>query len=196
MLQRRFRCPRISSNGQECIQDWVALSLLLITAMVAAFAVGLSKGGLPSVGTLSVPFLALVMPPLVAATLLLPIFLISDLVGIFLYRREYSARNLLVLAPAGLAGVGLGWLFGGYMSSEILGMLVGAVGLFYCYNAWFKPNVSKDPRPVSVPAGVGWGALAGLTSFVSHSGGPAFQMHVLPQRLPKMIVLRQHPWDI
>ena len=29
-----------------------------------------------------------------------------------------------------------------------------------------------------------WGAIAGFTSFVSHTGGPPLQMYLLPQRLP------------
>ena len=32
-----------------------------------------------------------------------------------------------------------------------------------------------------------WGAIAGFTSFVSHSGAPPYQMYVLPQRLEKMV---------
>ncbi|MBP0574779.1 hypothetical protein J8J27_29130, partial [Mycobacterium tuberculosis] len=35
--------------------------------------------------------------------------------------------------------------------------------------------------------GLVWAVLTGFTSFVSHSGGPPFQVFVLPQRLPKMV---------
>jgi uncharacterized protein len=37
-----------------------------------------------------------------------------------------------------------------------------------------------------VPRGLFWGSIAGFTSFVSHAGGPPYQMYVLPQRLEKM----------
>lgn len=50
-------------------------------AVLAAFLAGLSKGGLPSISMLTVPLLSLVMSPVKAAALLLPIFVISDWVG-------------------------------------------------------------------------------------------------------------------
>ena len=62
------------------------ITLTLVTGL-AAFVVRLSKGGLPSIGTLGVPLMALVMSLVLAAALLLPIDLATDLVGPDLARR-------------------------------------------------------------------------------------------------------------
>lgn len=161
------------------------VTLILITAL-AAFVVGLSKGGLPSVGSLGVPLMALVMSPVIAAALLLPIYLATDLVGLWLYRRTFSARNLRILVPAGLVGVLLGWAFAARVSDSLVELLVGLVGIWFCLNTWLRSSASAAPKPADVPRGVFWGTLAGFTSFVSHSGGPPFQMYVLPQRLEKL----------
>jgi uncharacterized membrane protein YfcA len=161
------------------------VTLLLITAL-AAFVVGLSKGGLPSVGSLGVPLMALVMSPVIAAALLLPIYLATDLVGLWLYRRTYSARNLRILVPAGLAGVLVGWAFASQVSESLVELLIGLVGLAYCVNAWLRSRTTTAAKPADLPRGIFWGTLAGFTSFVSHSGGPPFQMYVLPQRLEKL----------
>ncbi len=80
-----------------------------LVAGAAAVLVGGSKGGLPMVGALGVPLLALVMPPVAAATLLLPVYIVSDWVGLWAYRHEFSKRNLAILLPAMVLGVGLGW---------------------------------------------------------------------------------------
>jgi uncharacterized membrane protein YfcA len=32
-----------------------------------------------------------------------------------------------------------------------------------------------------------WGAVSGFASFASQGGGPPFQVHVLPQQMPKMV---------
>jgi uncharacterized membrane protein YfcA len=32
-----------------------------------------------------------------------------------------------------------------------------------------------------------WGTVMGFSSFVSHSGGPPYQVYVLPQQLPKTV---------
>ena len=161
------------------------MTLLLLTAL-AAFVVGLSKGGLPTVGALGVPLMALVMSPVVAAALLLPIYLVTDVVGLWLYRRDYSARNLRILIPAGLLGVLIGWTFASRVDDALVGLLVGLVGLWFCLNTWLRRRSATTPKPADLPRGLFWGTLAGFTSFVSHSGAPPFQMYVLPQRLEKL----------
>ena len=65
------------------------IDLYLALASFAALLIGMSKGGLPLVGMMSVPVLSLVMSPVKAAVLLLPLYVISDMVGIWLYRRDY-----------------------------------------------------------------------------------------------------------
>jgi uncharacterized membrane protein YfcA len=32
-----------------------------------------------------------------------------------------------------------------------------------------------------------WGTITGFTSFVSHTGGPPYQMYTLPQKMEKMV---------
>jgi len=160
--------------------------LILTIAAISAFFVGLSKGGLPSIGTLAVPFLALVISPVTAAALLLPIYVASDMIGLALYRRSFSGRNLAILIPSSLLGVLGGWIFSAYLSGAFIGLLVGAVGILFCMNAWFGSRFRREASDAEVIPGLFWGALTGVTSFVSHSGGPTYQMYVLPQRLEKM----------
>ena len=153
---------------------------------LAAFLVGASKGGLPMVGVLGVPVMTLVMPPVAAAALLLPVYIVSDMVGLWAYRRQYDRRNLLILAPAMTLGVGVGWATARITQEWMVTLLVGVIGLLYCVSAVVK-RANALPRAADVPRGVFWGTIAGFTSFVSHTGGPPYQMYVLPQKLEKMV---------
>jgi uncharacterized membrane protein YfcA len=163
----------------------MALNLLLVSGL-AAFFVGLSKGGLPSVGMLAVPILSFCMPPMQAAALLLPVFVLSDVMGVWLYRKQFSARNLKILIPAGVGGVFIGWLTTAYVSDRVIACLIGLVGIGFCLNTWLR-RPSPTPQPAHTLKGIFWGSLAGFTSFISHSGAPPFQVYVLPQRLPKLV---------
>ena len=162
--------------------DW-----FLVLGALAAFLVGLSKGGLPSIGMLAVPLMSLLMSPVKAAALLLPIFVISDVAGVYLYRRDYSAPNLRVLVPAGIAGVVLGWLTAAVVSDRFITFLIGAMGLAFCLNAWLRDQSRVPARPARPLWGWFWGSVAGFASFISHSGGPPFQVYMLPQKLPKAV---------
>lgn len=159
----------------------------LLAAFPAAILVGLSKGGLPIVGMLGVPILALVTSPLEAAGLLLPIYVVTDMFGLYAYRKEYSGRNLAILVPSSILGIGLGWATASIVAEAWVTLLVGIIGLAYCVVNYVRRNIVIEPRPADVPRGLFWGTVTGFVSFVSHSGGPPFQVYVLPQRLPKMV---------
>ncbi len=158
-----------------------------VVAGLAALLVGLSKGGLSMAGSLGTPLLAMVISPVKAAALLLPIFVVSDWFGLYAYRREFDKRNLMILIPAGIGGIAIGWLSAAVVSDRMVGLLIGIIGIAFCLNAWRLRNHPPVPKPADIPRGLFWGAVAGFTSFVSHSGGPPYQVYVLPQRLSKTV---------
>ena len=161
------------------------LDTFFFLAGLAAFLVGLSKGGLPAVGMLAVPLLSLLMSPVKAAVLLLPIFVISDVMGMWLYRRDYSAANLRILIPAGILGVVVGWLTASMVSDRVITFLIGAMGVAFCLNLWLRDQTKILAQPAQPLKGWFWGTVAGFTSFISHAGAPPFQVYMLPQKLPK-----------
>ena len=160
--------------------------LFYALAMLAAFTVGLSKGGLAMVGILGVPLLALVISPVAAAALLLPIYIVSDVFGLWVYRRAFDSRNLAILGPATTLGVIIGWATARITSERLVTLIIGIIGLSYCINALIKRG-NTEKKPADVPRGLFWGTIAGFTSFVSHSGGPPYQMYTLPQKMEKMV---------
>ncbi len=155
--------------------------------VAASFIVGLSKGGMPGAGMLSVPLLALAIPPLTAAAILLPIYILSDALGVWLYRREFSLRNLLILIPSGIAGVLVGWLTASVVSDRLVSVLVGVVGVSFVLFHWLRSGNQRKRKPAALGPGLFWGTVAGFTSFVTHAGAPPYQVYVLPQQLPKMV---------
>lgn len=161
--------------------------LFWIVAIVATLTVGASKGGLPGVGILAVPIMAQSISPVVAAGLLLPLYIVSDWYGLWLYRREYDWRNIKIIVPAATIGILIGWATASFNSDSLVKVIVGVIGLWYAADIVLKARRKSEPKPADVPRGMFWGTLAGFTSFVAHAGGTPYQMYVLPQRLPKMV---------
>lgn len=160
---------------------------LLWLLLLASLLVGMSKGGLPGIGMLAVPILSLLISPVLAAVLLLPIYILSDAVGVWLYRRDYSGENLRLLIPAGIAGVLIGWATAAYVSDQVVSFLIGLLGISFCLSRWLRKGATLEKRPVELRRGLFWGTLSGFTSFVSHAGAPPYQIYTLPQQMPKLV---------
>ena len=80
---------------------------------------------------ISTPLLALTMPPLQAAAILLPILLCQDVISVWVYRRDWSAWNLKVLLPGSVVGVGAAWLFAAYVPNAYVEIAVGVIGVCF-----------------------------------------------------------------
>lgn len=156
---------------------------LLAVVLAASFVVGLAKSGLvPSVGAAVVPLLVLVMPPRDAAGMMLPILMVMDVVALINLRREVDWSNLRVLVPGAVVGIGIGALTSSLVPDAASELGVGLVSLLFVASS-LRFAAGRRPAAPSRPRGLFWGGVAGLTSFISHTGGPPFQIYVLPQRL-------------
>jgi len=157
-------------------------------AIPAVVLLGLAKGGFAGLGIASTPMLALYLPPLEAAALILPILITQDLISTYVYRKDWNAWNLKVMLPGAVIGMALAWLLAAYLSDALIRILVGGIGLAFVANTWLRRKKIK-PHKATAASGAIWGAVSGFTSFMTQGGGPPFQVHVLPQRLPKMTLV-------
>jgi uncharacterized membrane protein YfcA len=155
-------------------------------AVLAAVVVGMSKGGLPVVGMLGVPILSLAISPVTAAGLLLPVYVLSDMFGLYAYRHAFDRRVLAILMAGVTIGVGLGWATAKITPEWAVTALVGLIGAVFSLRLLMRRG-TVEPRTAEVGPGLFWGSLTGFTSFVSHSGVPPFQVYVLPLGLSKVV---------
>jgi uncharacterized protein len=163
----------------------IADPMFYLAAVPAVAFLGVSKGGFSGVGLLATPLLALVLPPLQAAAILLPILLLQDVISVWVYRRDWDARTLKVMLPGSVVGVGIAWILAAHVSDALVRLAVGAIALGFVIDHWFG-RASFAPKRPTVPDGVFWGGVSGFTSMLCQAGGPPFQVHVLPQRLEKL----------
>ena len=158
-----------------------------VAAVAASALVGMSKGGVPVVGMLGVPVLALVINPVVAAGLLLPVYVVSDVFGLYAYRHAFDRRVLAIVVPGAVVGIGIGWATASMVSEAAVTLLVGLIGLAFALNILLRKPVVAEPKRAEVAPGLFWGGLAGFTSFVSHAGAPPYQVYTLPLGMTKAV---------
>ena len=159
-----------------------------IIAVLAVFIVALSKSGLVgSLGLVAVPMLTLVMPARDAAGMMLPLLLVMDAIAIWTYRKDADWRILRIMLPGALVGTIIGWVLWSFVSDAMVLLFVGILTLLFILDALLPIRKKLEGLPPSRPWGTFWGGFAGFTSFISHTGGPPFQIYVLPQKLPPVI---------
>lgn len=163
--------------------------LFYAAAIPAVILVGLAKGGfVGALAMLGVPLMALVVSPVQAAGILLPLLIAMDVAALWSYRGVYHLPNLKILIPAALTGIMIGWLTAAYVSDAHVKLIVGIIALAFTLDYWIGWRGSRAPEP-NVAKGGFWGAVAGFTSFVAHAGGAPVQMYLLPQRLePRLYI--------
>lgn len=155
-------------------------------AAVAAFSIGLAKGGLSMVGTISVPLMALVMSPVQAAGILLPVYVVSDIGGLIAFRRDFDVRVLATVVPGAITGIGLGWATAHLVDDRQVGLIVGVIGMAFALNAALRRGAGGAARAPDRLRGGFWGMLSGYTSFVSHSGAAPYQVYAQPLQMPPL----------
>jgi hypothetical protein len=132
--------------------------------------------------------LSLVVSPVRAVAIVLPILIVQDWVSVWAFRRDFSTRNLAILIPSAMIGVGIGWLLAARVSDDAVRLAIGVISILFVAYMLVRDRLGRAPiEKPGVPSGVLWGSVAGFTSFVSHAGAPPFQIYVMPQYLKPRI---------
>lgn len=164
--------------------------LFYLAAVPAVLIMGLAKGGFSGISILSVPLLALVVSPVQAASITLPILIVQDVVSVWVFRRAWDGRSLLILLPSALVGIVLGYLLAAYVSTAAVELAIGVISvLFGARYLWVQWRGVARPHASSDLAGVAWGTVSGFTSQIAHAGGVPFQLYMLPKRFERDVLI-------
>ena len=151
-----------------------------------------------------VPLLSQVMPAREAAGILLPVLVIMDVVGLLAYRGQFDLKILKLMLPGAMLGIAIGWALFSLVSDDAVLLLVGLLTLAFVFDAIMPLRIRTrltlaTPGATTLKApgafwGRFWGAVAGFTSFISHTGGPPFQIYVLPKKLAPALYAGTSVW--
>src|SRR4029077_8056289 len=133
-----------------------------LVAIPAVTLFGLSKGGFSGLGTLGVPMLSLVASPVGAAGSVRAVLLVQDWLSVWAFRRDYSLRNLVILTPSAMIGVGVGWLLAARVSDDAVRLAIGVISIVFVLYMLIRDRLGRAPvEKPGVSNGLLWGSLAG-----------------------------------
>jgi hypothetical protein len=164
--------------------DPLTLAVAALGVFLIAFLRGAFGGGFAIIG---IPLLSLVLDPIAAGTVLAPLFIAMDLVALRYWKPStWSKPDAVLLVPTFIVGIGLGFLLMRAIDTRLATILIALVTLVFVA-LWFLGTSTQQPRPRSTPKALLCGLSGGVTTMVSHSGGPPLAMYLLPLGLPKAV---------
>ncbi len=165
----------------------IAIPVVLLT--------GISKTGIPGLfGGMAVPLLSLVISPVQAAAVMLPILCLIDLFGLRAFWGVYDRRNMPILLTGLAFGIVLGMLVFTWVPRDMIRILIGTIAVAFALNNLFGWARHRPPAQASWPRGIVWSCVSGITSFIAHAGSPPIMAYLLPQRLDRRIYVGTTVW--
>lgn len=177
-----------------------------ILPIACALLIGMSKAGLPGLGTIAVPLMAMVFPPTLSTGILLPILITGDLFGVFYYHRHADWKVLCRLMPAALAGIIIGYLLMKLLlrgdidqANEIIRISIGVLVLVLVLLNFLKQRLHLTelndlPPKWSLAVAIVFGVLAGITTQIANAAGPITLIYLLAMHMPKDIFIGTSAW--
>jgi uncharacterized membrane protein YfcA len=165
-------------HGLAALADRMSPGLWLL-AVVSALLVGMAKNGVPGLGILVVPAMAMIFPARESVGALLPLLIMGDVLAVRRFRAHADLSVLRRLLPWTLAGIGGGAVVMGMMTAgairPLLGMLVLVlVGVEVARRSGRLAGLTQ--RRGAAPA---LGLLTGVATTVGNAAGPLMNLYLL-----------------
>ena len=185
-------------------------SLLAIGALI----MGMSKGGLPGAGNLTVAIYALVLEDALGLAgvplsvgLLLPVLISADVTATIVYRRHAEWKFIARLLPFFIIGILAGWkVFGFFQANDervsllkvLIGIILLAMTVMHFTMKWRRKRKGdaegeKSSRS-SLALGAFLGLLGGVATMLANAAGPVAQLYLLAMGLPKYAFIGTSAW--
>jgi len=151
--------------------------------LVAALTVGITKTGLPGVGILIVPLMAIVFGGRLSVGATLPLLIFGDIFALMWYRQHARWDNLRGLLPwVGIGivvGVGLLWYTGSRGGRvDWLNIIIGVLVLVMMAVSLARRYWGDKLVPTSLAGLVSTGIMAGFSTTVSNAAGPIMTIYL------------------
>ena len=161
--------------------------MTVTTLVIIAFVVlltGVSKSGFAgALGVFAVPLLLLVMPPVAAIGLMLPVLIVADIFSLKSYWRQWHTQQLKRLLPGLLTGVLVAHALIGWLDAEVIKTAIAILCIVFAIRSLAFSQFTANAINSRIGA-ASMGFLAGTTSTLIHAGGPPLIMYFSSIKLP------------
>lgn len=156
-----------------------------IILFVAAFCLGLDKGGLKTLLVLCMYFLTKILDVKFMLSVLAPIMFISDLIPIWIYKDHIKKKPIYSFLPFMIIGIIIGSLIGKYLNDTVFSIVLSSFILFMAIMmsySYYKRKTSNVP--FTTPLKIILGFIAGISS-ISNSAAAITNLYYFKETKTK-----------
>jgi uncharacterized protein len=186
MLRLRSDAHPTDSSHRRVPVELLTEPAFVAVAVIGVCLLGVSKGGFLGLGVMALPLMSLFVPPLQAAAIILPTAVAQDILTLWAYWRQWSVWNLKIMLPSMLMGMFTAWLLAASLSASHIRLTIGLIAALFVLRHWLSGRFERFVPKPSTTTGIMFGFTGGVTTMLANAGGPAWQMHLLPQKIDKM----------
>ena len=165
-------------------------------AVLAAFGMGIAKGGLAGISLMHVVILAFLFGARDSTGVVLPMLIVGDICAVGMLRQHTRWDYVRRMLPPACIGVVIGWALMGRVSDATFKPIIGWVILSLALM-----QLARMVRPdwfAHVPHNRlfawGMGLLAGVATMLANAAGPIFGLYALAVGLPKFEIVGTSAW--
>lgn len=171
------------------LSGWIVIAF-------CAVMVGTAKTGVPGLGILPVPLMALSSSTRQSTGILLGILILADLFAIIYHRRNARWSYVLRVLPAAFAGIVAGYFGLKHVDDQQLRPIIGVIVLVMLSINYWRTRVRGEDAPVPEQwwFAAALGFMAGVTTMMANAAGPVMVIYLLAMRLPKVEFVGTGAW--
>ena len=151
----------------------------------AASMFGASKTGIFGVNMLGIPILAFLFGAKDSTGLLLPILCLSDMIAVFLFKREGQWDHILKLLPWTILGIILAVWLGEQVNDGLFKTIMAVIIMLSVAVIVSNEWLSKKDIEYSFGLVAMVGLIAGFTTMIGNAAGAAMTLYLLAMKIKK-----------
>ncbi len=164
---------------------------------LCAMFIGMSKTGILNIGTLAIPFFAMLFGARYSTGIVLILLCFADIVAVVYYRKAFLWSEVKKLLPMALTGLLAGLVLGRYIDDRTFKIWISfcillGVGIMLWTensNRWSGLVKKRWYSPV-------FGFIMGFSTMIGNAAGPALSVYMLSKKLDKITFTATAAWFI
>lgn len=167
--------------------------------LLCAVLIGMSKTGIQNIGTVAVPFFALLFGAKYSTGIVLIMLCMADLTAVIYYRKSLIWAEVVKLLPSALIGLLAGLVLGNSIDDQLFKAAMGicilvGVGIML----WSSRQTEESTKELVAKRWYSplFGFIVGFSTMIGNAAGPALSVYLLTKRMSKLTFVATAAWFI